>query len=191
MRVTNPRKVLKRAVSGVRRQGTWLAVMATVLVSPILLRASQGPGPGTLEDRVRHELLMLPYYSVFDEMSFQVDGNAVILMGNVTRPVVKAAAENVVRRIPGVASVDDKIEVLPLSVFDDQIRLAEFLAVYGNPALFRYNVVGAIPPIRIIVKNGHVILEGVVDNLFAKSVAGMAANGVANVFSVTNNLRVM
>jgi hyperosmotically inducible protein len=187
MRVTNLGKVLEMAVLGVCRKGTWLAVMATVLASPSLLPASQEPK--TLEEQVRHELLMLPYYSVFDELSFQVDGNTVTLMGRVTWPTLKSSAENVVKRIPGVASVDDKIEVLPLSRFDDRIRLAELRAVYGNSALFRYNL-GAIAPIRIIVKNGHVTLEGVVANQMDKNIAGMAANGVAGVFSVTNNLQV-
>ena len=162
-------------------------VLATVLASPSLLLASKGQR--TLEEQVRHELLMLPYHSVFNDLSFQVDGNTVTLMGSVTRPVLKSDAENVVKRIPGVASVDNKIEVLPLSRFDDRIRLAELRAVYGNSALFRYNL-GAIAPIRIIVRNGHVTLEGVVGNQMDKNIAGIAANGVAGVFSVTNNLQV-
>jgi hyperosmotically inducible protein len=164
-----------------------MAVMATVLAAPSLLLASKAQK--TLEEQVRHELLMLPYYSVFNELSFKVDGNTVTLMGSVTRPVLKSDARNVVKRIPGVASVDDKVEVLPLSRFDDRIRLAELRAVYGNSALFRYNL-GAIAPIRIIVRNGHVTLEGVVANQMDKNVAGIAANGVAGVFSVTNNLQV-
>jgi len=187
MKITNLGRVLKTSVLGVCRKATWLAVMATVVAAPSLLPASQTPKP--LEEQVRHELLMLPYYSVFDEMSFQVDGNTVTLMGRVTRPYLKSTAENVVKRIPGVASVDNKIEVLPLSRFDDRIRLAELRAVYGNSALFRYNL-GAIAPIRIIVNNGHVTLEGVVANQMDKNVAGIAASGVAGVFSVTNNLQV-
>jgi hyperosmotically inducible periplasmic protein len=176
MRVTRLGKVLE------------MAVMATVLASPSLLLASKGPR--TLEEQVRHELVMLPYYGVFDELSFQVDGNTVTLIGEVTRPVLKSDAENVVKRISGVASVDNKIEVLPLSGFDNRIRLAELRAVYGNSALFRYNLAGPIAPIRIIVKNGNVTLEGVVANQTDKNIAGIAANGVAGVFSVTNNLQV-
>jgi hyperosmotically inducible periplasmic protein len=176
MRLTNLGKVLE------------VAAMAAVLASPSLLLASKAPR--TLEEQVRHELVMLPYYSVFDELSFQVTGNTVTLMGKVTRPVLKSDAENVVKRIPGVASVDDKIEVLPLSRFDDGIRLAELRAVYGNSALFRYRLAGPIAPIRIIVKNGDVTLEGVVANQADKNIAGVAANGVAGVFSVTNNLQV-
>jgi hyperosmotically inducible periplasmic protein len=175
MRVTNLGKVLE------------MAVMATALASPSLLLAGQGPR--TLEEQVRHELVMLPYYGVFDALSFQVDGNTVTLMGEVTRPVLKSDAENVVKRISGVASVDNKIEVLPLSGFDDRIRLAELRAVYGNSALFRYYP-GAIPAIRIIVENGHVTLEGAVASQMDKNIAGIVANGVAGVFSVTNNLQV-
>jgi hyperosmotically inducible periplasmic protein len=188
MRVTNLGKGLKMAVLEVCRKGTWLAVMATVLASPSLLLANKGPKP--LEDQVRHAMLMLPYYGVFDELSFNVDGNTVTLMGKVTRPVLRSDAENAVKRIPGVASVNDKIEVLPLSRFDDRIRLDELRAVYGNSVLSRYGFAGSIAPIRIIVNGGHVTLEGVVANQMDKNIAGIVANGVANVFSVTNNLEV-
>ncbi|MCE5309123.1 MAG: BON domain-containing protein [Acidobacteriales bacterium] len=188
MRVTNLGMVLKRAASGACRKGTWLAVIVTLLASPSLLLASKGPT--TLEEKVRHELLMLPYYGVFDELSFQVNGATVTLMGKVTRPVLKSDAANVVKRIPGVASLEDKIEVLPLSPFDDRIRLAELRAVYGNSALYRYRVAGPIAPIRIIVENGNVTLEGIVTSQMDKTIAGLAANGVAGVFSVTNNLQV-
>ncbi len=187
MRATNLGKVRETRIFGVCRGAAWLAVIAAVLASPSLLLASKGPT--TLVEQVRHELLMLPYYSVFDEVSFQVNGNMVTLVGKVTWPVLKSDAESAVKRIPGVASVDDKIEVLPLSNFDDRIRLAELRAVYGNSALFRYNL-GAIAPIRIIVENGHVTLEGVVASQMDKNIAGIAASGVAGVFSVTNNLQV-
>ena len=153
-----------------------VAAMATMLASPSLLVASKAPK--TLEEQVRHELVMLPYFSVFDELSFQVNGSTVTLMGEVTRPTLKRDAENVVKRIPGVASVEDKI------------RLAELRAVYGSSALFHYRVSGPIAPIRIIVENGHVTLEGVVANQSDKNVAGIVANTVAGVFSVTNNLQV-
>ena len=188
MRATNLGGVSKTARSGNRRNRTWLAVTAIVLALPSLLLASKVGR--TLEEQVRHELVMLPYYSVFDELSFRVDGGTVTLMGRVTRPILRSDAVNVVKRIPGVATVDDKVEVLPLSGFDDRIRLAELRAVYGNSALFRYRLAGATAPIRIIVKNGHVTLEGVVASQQDKHIAGIAANGVANVFSVTNNLQV-
>lgn len=187
MRTTNSDRVLKTTIWGIGRKGTWLAVIVTALAAFAPVQASKAPK--TLEEQVRHELVMLPYYSVFDELSFQVKGSSVVLAGRVTRPVLKSDAENVVKRIPGVAAVDNKIEVLPLSRFDDQIRLAELRAVYGNSALFRYNL-GAIPAIRIIVHNGDVTLEGVVASQMDKNIAGLAANTVAGVFSVTNNLQV-
>ena len=138
MRTTNSDRVSKTTIWGICRKGTWLAVMATVMAAFSPVYASKEAK--TLDEQVRHELVMLPYYSVFDELSFQVKGNSVVLAGKVTRPILKSDAENVVKRIPGVADVDNKIEVLPLSRFDDQIRLAELRAVYGNSALFRYNL---------------------------------------------------
>jgi hyperosmotically inducible periplasmic protein len=173
---------MKGTMKGIR-----MLLLATLVASPSLLLASKGTR--TLEEQVRHELITLPYYGVFDDLSFQVNGDTVTLMGTVTRPILKRDAENVVKRITGVASVQNEIEVLPLSRFDDQIRLAELRALYGNSALFPYRL-GAIAPIRIIVKDGHVTLEGEVYREADKSIAGMAANQVFGVFSVTNNLRV-
>ncbi|RPI12361.1 MAG: BON domain-containing protein [Acidobacteriales bacterium] len=168
-------------------KATGLTLLALLMALPPHLLASKGAR--TLEEQVRHELITLPYFGVFDDLSFQVNGNTVTLTGSVTRPILKSDAENVVKRIAGVASVQNEIEVLPLSRFDDRIRLAELRAVYGHSALFRYRL-GAIAPIRIIVKDGHVTLEGVVDREADRNIAGMAANHVFGVFSVTNNLRV-
>jgi hyperosmotically inducible protein len=170
---------------------TWravLAVMAALLLAPQAMLQASKSAP-SLDESVRHELVMLPFYSVFDQLSFQVKGDVVTLGGEVSRPTLKSDAENLVKRIPGVKSVDNQIEVLPLSPFDNQIRWAMLRAVYGNPTLLRYNL-GAIAPIRIIVKNGNVTLEGVVATALDKTVAGLAANGVPGVFSVTNNLQV-
>ncbi len=139
---------------------------------------------------VRHELLMLPYFSVFDNLSYKVDGYNVTLMGQVTRPTLKSDAENVVKRIEGVEQVDNQIEVLPLSPNDDRIRRAVYRAIYGYPALQKY-ALGVQQPIRIIVKNGNVTLEGVVDNDADKNIANVRANGVSGVFSVKNNLQVV
>ena len=136
---------------------------------------------------VRHELVMLPYYSVFDNLSYKVEGDKVTLMGQVVRPTLKSDAENVVKSIDGVSSVDNQIEVLPNSPMDDQIRRATYRAVYGEGALFQYGI-ASVPSVHIIVKNGYVTLEGVVNNDTDKNLAGLKANGVANVFSVTNNL---
>jgi hyperosmotically inducible periplasmic protein len=138
---------------------------------------------------VRHELVMLPYYGVFDNLSYRVDGNVVTLMGQVTRPTLKSDAENVVKKIEGVERVVNNIEVLPLSAVDDRIRMAEYRAIYSQPSLNRY-ALSAVPPIHIIVSNGKVTLEGVVANEGDKNIAGIQANSVPGVFAVTNNLRV-
>ena len=148
------------------------------------------PAQARIGREVRHELLMLPYLGVFDNIDYRVDGNTVTLYGEVTRPVLKSDAENVVKHIEGVERVVNNIEVLPPSPMDDKLRVTLFRAIYGDPALEKY-ALGVQKPIRIIVKNGHVTLEGVVDNETDKNLAGMRANGIPGVFSVTNNLRVV
>jgi hyperosmotically inducible periplasmic protein len=151
------------------------------------------PGGSRGQDRiareVRHELVMLPYYGVFDNLAYRVDGSSVTLMGQVTRPTLKSDAENVVKGIEGVEKVNNQIQVLPLSSMDDRIRVATYRAIFGQPGLDRY-AMQAVPPIHIIVDNGKVTLEGVVANQADKDRAGIQANGVSGVFSVTNNLRV-
>jgi hyperosmotically inducible protein len=143
---------------------------------------------GRIVREVRHELVTLPYYGVFDNLAFRVDGDTVTLLGQVTRPTLKSDAENVVKRIEGVQRVDNQIKVLPLSSNDDRIRIALYRAIYGHAQLNRY-AMQAVPPIHIIVENGNVTLEGVVANEGDKNVANIQANGVSGVFSVTNNLR--
>jgi hyperosmotically inducible periplasmic protein len=138
---------------------------------------------------VHHELVMLPYYGVFDNLEYRVDGSAVTLMGQVTRPTLKSDAENVVKRIEGVDRVINNIEVLPLSPNDDRIRMQVYRSVYGQPNLNRY-AMNAVPPIHIIVNNGNVTLVGVVANESDKNIAGIQASGTPGVFSVKNNLRV-
>jgi hyperosmotically inducible protein len=138
---------------------------------------------------VRHQLLMLPYLGVFDDIAFKVDGYTVTLLGQVARPSLKPDAENVVKHVEGVEKVDNQIEVLPASPMDDGLRRRLYRAIYRYPALEKY-ALGVQKPIRIIVKNGHVNLEGVVDNEGDKNFAGMRANGVQGIFSVTNNLQV-
>src|SRR5579862_2481383 len=139
---------------------------------------------------VRHELLMLPYFGVFDYIAYKVDGYNVTLLGQVTRPTLKSDAQNAVKHIEGVEKVDNRIEVLPPSSMDDQLRLALFHAIYGYPPLEKY-ALGVQKPIRIIVKSGHVTLEGVVDNETDKNMAEIRAKGVSGTFSVINNLRVV
>jgi len=138
---------------------------------------------------VRHELVMLPYYGVFDNLAYRVDGNTVTLFGQVTRPTLKSDAEHAVKGIEGVERVNNQIEVLPLSPMDDRIRLAEYRTIFSQPGLDRY-AMQAVPPIHIIVSNGKVTLEGVVATEADKNLAGVKANSVAGVFSVNNNLRV-
>jgi hyperosmotically inducible protein len=143
-----------------------------------------------IQREVRHELLMLPYFTVFDNIAYKVDGTTVTLLGQVVNPVVKSDAGNAVKHIEGVEKVDNQIEVLPLSPMDNRIRTRLFRAIYGYPALQRY-ALGVQKPIRIIVKNGHVTLEGVVDSEGDKNIAGLRANGVPGIFSVDNNLQVV
>ena len=139
---------------------------------------------------VRHELVMLPYYGVFDNLSYKVDPDGTVtLMGQVVNPVLKSDSENVVKRIEGVTRIVNNIEVLPTSPMDDQIRRAVYRTIYGNEVLSQYQL-RAVPPIHIIVKNGHVTLEGVVARAMDKQIAGTQVNSVPGVFSVTNNLAV-
>jgi hyperosmotically inducible protein len=150
--------------------------------------------PAVSEERitreVRHELLMLPWFGVFDYIAFKVDGSTVTLLGQVARPTLKSDSENAVKHIEGVEKVINQIEVLPPSPMDDRIRLELYRAIYGYAPLEKY-ALGVQKPIRIIVKNGHVSLEGVVDNETDKNLVTVRANSVPGIFSVTNNLQVV
>jgi hyperosmotically inducible protein len=163
------------------------------LVLTALVAAIAVAGGAAANDRivreVRHELVMLPYYGVFDNLSYRVDGNAVTLFGQVTRPTLKSDAENVVKKIEGVERVLNNIEVLPVSPNDDRIRQALYRAIYGFPSLNRY-ALAAVPSIHIIVKNGRVTLVGVVANEGDRNIAGIQANSVPGVFGVTNDLQI-
>jgi hyperosmotically inducible protein len=141
-----------------------------------------------LVNEVRHQLVMLPYYGVFDDLGFTVNGGTVTLNGQVTRPTLKSDAENVLKRLEGVTSVINHIEVLPLSPDDDQIRRATYRAIYGDASLSTRYGYQAVPSIHIIVKNGHVRLEGMVANNGDKNIAGLRANSVPGAFSVENDL---
>jgi len=149
------------------------------------------PNYSDISNQVRHELAMLPWYGVFDHLDYQVNGTQVILGGQVIseHAVTKDDAGKFVRSIPGVTSVINNIEVLPPSRFDDQIRRAEYRAVFSQSDLGRYTM-GAIPQVHIIVKNGHVSLEGVVMDQMDKNIAGIVAKTVPGVFSVENNLQI-
>lgn len=139
---------------------------------------------------VHHELVMLPFYGVFDNLAYKVDSDGTVtLLGQVARPTLKSDAENSVKRIEGVEKVVNNIEVLPTSFNDDRIRRATYRAIYGNNVLSQYQL-RAVPPIHIIVKNGNVTLEGAVARQMDKQIAEVQAKSVSGVFSVTNNLQV-
>ncbi len=171
------------------RRISLLVAGALVLSPAFLLGSVKERGPKSLDEQVRHALVMLPYYNVFDNLAFSVNGPAVTLTGEVTRPALKSEAENVVKALPGVESVKNEITVLPLSYFDDVIRVRAYRAIYGQPALSRY-ALGTLPSIRIIVNNGKLTLDGVVNSEADKNIAYMQANSIPGVFSVTNNLQV-
>src|SRR5437762_7228235 len=148
-------------LSGIRVR---LFLLASTLAAAFAQKPAVQPGTAG-QDRitreVRHELVMLPYYGVFDNLAYRVDGNTVTLLGQVTRPTLKSDAGNVVKGVEGVERVENQIQVLPLSSMDDGIRMAEYRAIYGQAGLDRYGL-QAVPPIHIIVENGKVTLEGVV-----------------------------
>ena len=145
----------------------------------------------SIANQVQHKLAMLPWYGVFDNLQYQVNGTEVTLTGQVISEhgTTREDAAKFVSSIPGVTNVVNNIEVLPPSPFDNQIRRAEFRTVFSHGDLGRYTM-GAIPPVHIVVKNGHVTLEGVVMNQMDKNMAGIYANTVPGVFSVQNNLKV-
>jgi hyperosmotically inducible protein len=159
---------------------------------PNALASEQGlQSSARIEKQVRHELNMLPYVNAFDYLAYSVDENGTVtLTGSVTRPVVKSDAGNVVKRIEGVERVDNQIQVLPVSFFDDGLRIRLFRTIYGYPTLQKYSL-GTLKPIRIIVANGRVTLMGVVDNEMDKNVAGIRANSVPGIFAVDNQLKVV
>ena len=145
----------------------------------------------SIADQVRHDLAVVPWYGAFDNLEYQVNGSEVILSGQVIseHSQTKYDAENAVKRISGVTKVVNNIQVLPPLPFDNQIRRAEYRAIFSQSTLGRYSM-GAIPQIHIVVKGGHVTLEGTVMNEMDRNIAGVVANSVPNVFSVTNNLRI-
>jgi hyperosmotically inducible protein len=168
--------------------------LALAMLSAQNASAQPKDAPASSQERitreVRHELLMLPWFGVFDYIAFKVDGSTVTLLGDVARPTLKSDAENAVKHIEGVEKVVNQIEVLPPSPMDDRLRLELYRAIYGYPALEKY-ALGVQKAIRIIVKNGHVTLEGVIDNEADKNLVTLRANGVPGIFSVDNNLQVV
>lgn len=181
-----------KSISRVLLFGLLFACTASVLGALQSARSQTPGGQQRMQERitreVRHELVMLPQLTIFDNLQYKVDGSKVTLLGQVRNAILKDEAQSVVKKIEGVETVDNQIEVLPASPNDDRLRLAVAHAIFGNDSpLFRYSM-GALPPIHIIVKNGHVTLEGVVDNESDKNLAYVKANGVPGIFSVENHL---
>jgi hyperosmotically inducible periplasmic protein len=185
----NPINNLRRKLASI----TLAASLTVAFLAAPQLSAASATSTQTDEQRlaakIRKELITLPFYGVFDHFSFELQGRKVILHGQVTRPTLESSAVNVVKAIPGIEEVENRIEVLPLSRFDDQLRIALYRNIYGQSTLGRYTL-GAIPSIHILVKNGNVTLVGRVMNEMDKNMAGIFANQVNGVFAVTNNLTV-
>ena len=168
--------------------------MLLLAIAPTVALAQRGQGADgatnpQLSKRVRRELVTLPYYGVFDNLAYSINGGTVTLHGEVVRPSTRSDAEGRVKRLPGVTRVVNNIKVLPLSRFDDDIRLATYRSIARMGGLYRY-LQGVNPSLHIVVDRGHVTLEGVVSGSGDRTLAYMAANRVPGVFSVKNNLRV-
>jgi len=162
-------------------------LLGAALLAAQLGYANTATGEMRLSEEVRRKLVTLPFYSLFDNFKYSIDGNTVTLLGEVSRPTLKSDAEAVVKRIEGVEAVKNEIKVLPVSPMDDDLRWKLYLNIYGNNTMQPLSI-RAVPPIHIIVENGHVRLEGAVGNEMQKNIAGVQANSVPGVFSVTNNL---
>lgn len=186
------------------RAGIWV-VLLSVSVCAQAASGAQNKAPAnpdqsrsTLSEKgvqriikeVHHQLVLLPFYGVFDNLAYKVtpDGT-VTLLGQVVLPTLKSDAERAVKGIEGVERVDNQIQVLPVSPNDDRIRRAVYRAIYGNEVLSQY-ALRAVPPIHIIVNNGHVTLTGAVARPMDKQIAEVQAKSVPGVFSVTNELQV-
>jgi hyperosmotically inducible protein len=169
---------------------TLITIVATLtLAIPVFAQANYEVSKPQLAKKVRHELVTLPYYGVFDNLAYSINGSTVTLYGEVVRPTTKSGAENRVKRLAGVSRVVNNIRVLPLSRFDDNIRSATYRSIAQMGGLYRY-LQGANPSLHIVVDRGHVTLEGVVSSSSDRTLANMAARRVSGVFSVKNNLRV-
>jgi hyperosmotically inducible protein len=187
------KRVLVCALAG----AMWLGVFGTGVAQEPSANSNGGvqnaTGPLRMQDRVSrevfHELVTLPQLTIFDNLQYKVNGNKVTLMGQVRDAILKDSAEKRVKSIEGIESVNNQIEILPTSGNDDRIRREVARALFNDERLFRYSM-GSVPPIHIIVKNGHVTLQGVVNSDADKNEANIRANSVPGVFSVDNNLQV-
>lgn len=169
---------------------TMILIIGFAGIGSAAVTARSAKQPLDQAEQVRLELIKVPNLGVFDNLAFRLESpDTVVLTGQVIDPVVKSAAATAVLRLPGINKVENNIEVLPLSPYDDEIRLRTYYAVYSNTGFEKYAQM-AVEPIRIIVRNGHVTLDGVVGNQLEKNMAVLSANSVPGVFSVTDNLRI-
>ena len=167
--------------------------LGALLTGVSAFAASTGPAvtqTDPVTQQVMHQIRMYPYYSVFDDVKVRVDNGNVELIGEVTQPYKKSDLNRIVAHTPGVTTVTNDVKVLPLSNFDNRIRVQTARAIFRDPVLSKY-AIQAVPPIHIIVDNGHVTLEGVVDTQFDDTIIRTRANQVPNVFSVTDNLIIL
>jgi osmotically-inducible protein OsmY len=180
--------------------GRWMALVAlfgSLAVHPgisqsVPVKSSAKPAESaatSLSREIHHQILVLPFYSVFDSINFTLEGHKVTLTGQVLRRALKENAEGAIKSIEGVDMVVNQIEVLPTSPADDEIRRAVYRALYEDSTLQKY-AVQSVPPVHIIVKNGSVMLEGTVESTADKNLAGTRAGGVANTSGVKNDLMV-
>lgn len=181
--------VMKKCFAGIILALITSMITFGAVITPVAANPDNAVTNANTVRKIRKELVTLPFYGVFDNLAFEYEGGVVTLYGQVSRPTLKKDAARVVERVTGVDQVVNKIEVLPLSNFDDRIRLAVYRAIYRQPGIDRLSF-QAVPPIHIIVKNGNVTLEGVAPNKGDATRAFIAANGVPGVFSVKNNLRI-
>jgi hyperosmotically inducible protein len=166
-----------------------LALAVSMGAAALLAQEQAVPPPAPSEKAIIEALLHLPHYGVFDNLAFQLDGPNVTLFGQVMLPITKQEAGRQVAALKGVGKVINSIEVLPLSPSDDAIRMTVYRRLFNSANLYRY-ALGPIPSIHIIVKGGHVTLEGMVSTAQDKDFAGMVVKGIPGIFSVINNLKI-
>jgi len=177
-------KILNKFFLAAAMLGLGVGIAAADIVGPV------SAPDAAIAKKLRHQIVMYPYYNIFDDIRFFVDGGRVELLGDVTQPFKKADLGRIAERVPGVTSVDNEIKVLPLSAMDNQLRWRVARAIFRDPMFTQY-ALQAVPPIHIIVDNGHVTLDGVVRTQTEKEVAGIRAASVGLSFGpITNNLRV-
>jgi hyperosmotically inducible periplasmic protein len=181
--------------TGICIVGVASAALFATCVTPAQTSAPRNPArpaenaTTNLSREIHHQILALPFYSVFDSINFVLEGHKVTLTGQVLRRTLKEHAQAAVKSIEGVDTVVDQIEVLPVSPTDDDLRRAIYRALYEDPVLERY-ATETVPPVHIIVKNGHVTLEGTLESVSDKNLAGARAATVPNVAGIKNDLQV-